>query len=400
MKPAPDWTTSQMLRARLQQWWDSGRLLAERVRGVNAFPLELSLRAPTTAQLGERFDEARSWVRELEAGSRAAIGHGYDIVWCEINHRQLGRNRIPDKVVIPTAEDAFRWLGRAGAVRRFDALLHTSVAAFSPLIDWIARRPLVLLDRADEWERVLACLQWFARHPRAQLYVRQLDIPGVDSKFIESRKALLSELLDLVLPDDAIFKEAAGVRQFELRYGLRAKPPTLRFRVLDPAFAIAGLTDLSVPAEQFAALYLPVERVFVTENEINGLAFPPASAAMVVFGGGYAVERLGDIAWLREREIVYWGDIDTHGFAILDRLRAGLPHVRSLMMDDATLHAHATLWGQEDADKRFVGDLTRLTAAEAALFAELCGDRYGARVRLEQERIAYGWVEDAVRAIC
>jgi hypothetical protein len=42
--------------------------------------------------------------------------------------------------------------------------------------------------------------------------------------------------------------------------------------------------------------------------------------------------------------ILYWGDIDTHGFAILDRLRTGMPHMRSLMMDQATLQAHRSLW--------------------------------------------------------
>lgn len=396
MKGSPDWSTPLTLRARLQQWWDSGRLLAERVRGIDSYPLELPLRVPSVSELGAQFDAARSWIRQLEAGSRAATGYGYDIVMREINHRQLGRNSVPEKVVIPSADDAFRWLGRGADVHRFDQLARITMAAFPPLLDWIARRPLVLLERAGEWERVLACLHWFVQHPRAQLYVRQLDIPGVDSKFIESRKALLAELLDLVLPLDAIVPEASGVRQFELRYGLRAKPATIRFRMLDPLLAIDGLTDMSVPVEQFAALRCAAAQVFVTENEINGLAFPAADRAMVVFGGGYAVERLGEIAWLREREVLYWGDIDTHGFAILDRLRAGLPHVRSLMMDSATLHAHARLWGQEDADKRFTGTLTRLSEPEAALFSELRGDAFGPRVRLEQERIAYGWVQQRV----
>ena len=57
------------------------------------FPLELRLRQPGVAELGEQFDAVRGWIKALEAGSKAGIGHGYDIVWREINHRQLGRNR-------------------------------------------------------------------------------------------------------------------------------------------------------------------------------------------------------------------------------------------------------------------------------------------------------------------
>lgn len=36
----------------------------------------------------------------------------------------------------------------------------------------------------------------------------------------------------------------------------------------------------------------------------------------------------------------YWGDLDTHGSAILDRLRAWLPQTRSFLMDRETLLDH------------------------------------------------------------
>jgi len=36
---------------------------------------------------------------------------------------------------------------------------------------------------------------------------------------------------------------------------------------------------------------------------------------------GYAVDVLGQLPWLQEAQCIYWGDIDTHGFAILNRAR-------------------------------------------------------------------------------
>ncbi len=42
---------------------------------------------------------------------------------------------------------------------------------------------------------------------------------------------------------------------------------------------------------------------------------------------------LAQAGWLARCQVYYWGDIDTHGFAILDQLRTHIPHARSLLMD-------------------------------------------------------------------
>ena len=80
--------------------------------------------------------------------------------------------------------------------------------------------------------------------------------------------------------------------------------------------------DLSVTTETFARLDPGITRVFITENEINFLAFPRVADSLVIFGAGYGFEMLDAARWLQERTLHYWGDIDTHGFAILDQLRA------------------------------------------------------------------------------
>jgi hypothetical protein len=137
-----------------------------------------------------------------------------------------------------------------------------------------------------------------------------------------------------------------------------------------------------------------VRRVFVTENEINGLAFPPVPEAMVIFGLGYGLDRLAEVRWLHDKAVHYWGDIDTHGFAMLDLLRSKLPVVHSLLMDRETLMAHRELWGQEPVQHQ--GMLGRLTEAERELYLELCEGGLGERVRLEQERVGFSWVRRAL----
>ncbi|WP_300758624.1 Wadjet anti-phage system protein JetD domain-containing protein [Janthinobacterium sp.] len=391
------WTTPASIHAQLLRLWERGQLLSAHISGEALFPLTLNVRQPGAASLGEQFDEVRRWIRQLEEGSKTAKGYGYLITWRDINHRQLGRNRLPEKVVFAEEADALRLINRTSEMRRFLQLAAATLHAFPQLSAWMGRRPMMVLEQASAWEPILAILQWFVAHPRPQLYLRQLDIAGVDSKFIETRKALLAELLDQLLPAHTITAGAVGARQFETRYGLLAKPVLIRFRMLDCRHYIGSMSDLSVPVTQFAQMQSAVERVFITENEINGLAFPDVPNSMVIFGGGYGIERLADIDWLRDKEIIYWGDIDTHGFAILDRLRAFLPETRSILMDRTTLETHRSLWGREERHKRYTGKLTRLHNEEHVLFHLLRDDVLDECIRLEQERLGFNWVMSAIQ---
>ncbi len=392
-----DWTTPADLRDQISRHWTQGRILAAKIDETPLFPLRLRLRGPDTKTIGQRYEEVRAWMRELEDGSRAKRGFGYDIEWAEVNHRQLGRNKIPDRILVPTEVDALRLIGKTKDAERFEECVKSTLTAFPALAEWIRRRPLTMLENAADWSSILAVLAWFRDHPRSGLYLRQLDIPGIDTKFIERRRGLLTELLNVAQSPRTVQLPVSGTISFEQRFGLRNKPSLVRFRLLDERLAINGLSDITVPAEQFAQLSLPVQRVFITENEINGLAFPASPQALVIFGLGYGVDLLSGAEWLKDRGIHYWGDIDTHGFVMLDWLRAMFPTARSLMMDRETLIAHRSLWVQETAPHD--GPLARLTDAERALFEDLQFDRIGEKVRLEQERISFGHLRQALLAL-
>jgi hypothetical protein len=400
------WTGPDHLVAQVQRLWDQGRILASGVPAEEPrcepniglqFPLPLRLRRPLPRELGERFEAVRSWIEVLENGSRSKLGAGYEIVWEEVNNRQLGRNKVPIAVRLPTRADALALIEKADEAARFDKLVGPTLDRFPVLREWLIKRPLVALGHASDWSRVLDCLAWFCDHPRSGLYARQIDVAGVDTKFIEARKGLLTELLDIVLPAEAIDTSATGAKGFEARYRLSTKPSIVRFRILDDCHAIAGLTDLTVPAEQFARLSLNISRVFVVENEITGLAFPATADGIVVLGLGHAVSLISSAHWLGDCEVYYWGDIDTHGFAMLDRLRASLPGVRSLLMDRETLLSHRSMWTTEEAPH--IASLDRLTPSEAALYADLRFDRLARSVRLEQERISFGWLRRALNGL-
>jgi len=117
----------------------------------------------------------------------------------------------------------------------------------------------------------------------------------------------------------------------------------------------------------------------------------------VIFGLGYGVDVLSAVAWLREKEIYYWGDIDTHGLAMLDQVRSFLPQTCSMLMEESILLKYRHLWSVED--KPFLGQLTRLTPEEHRLLCSLQNNTWGKGVRLEQERISFQQVKQFLSSL-
>jgi len=385
------WTTAADLRAQVQKLWDKGRLLACMVDAQELFPLRLSLKGPQSAEWSDRFDEARAWGRLLQQEAKS----GYRLVLREVRHRVIGANEMPFEAWVDSLDDALRFIGKMAQARRFGAMVAATHARLPALLPWLQANPLRALAFEEEWPKLIEVVAWLQSHPRPGIYLRQVDLPGIHSKYIEDRAAVLSELFDLALPAQAIDATSAGGANFLRRYGFRAKPVRVRFRILDDGRSLLGTgqqEDVTVDHECFARLDPPISRVVITENEVNFLAFPPMADAMVVFGAGYGFDMLASAHWLRDKVISYWGDIDTHGFAILDQLRARFAHVESFLMDEATLMAHEPQW--TDESQPVLRDLPRLTVAERRLFDDLRWKRLADRsIRLEQERIGFEWVE-------
>jgi hypothetical protein len=225
------------------------------------------------------------------------------------------------------------------------------------------------------------------------VYLREVPISGVDTKFIERNRTVLAELIDELVPDRA--DQTFAPNRFAQRYGFAVKPTLVRLRSLDQQRPFyPGVTDLTVRAVELPAMAPDVSTVFVIENDVTFLAFPEVADAVAVFGGGFAVSSAAALPWLHERRVVYWGDIDTHGFVALDRLRALVPHTESLLMDEATLMAHRGQWVREDVQATAL--LSHLTMSESSLYRALKDNEHGEQVRLEQERVQYSAIERAL----
>jgi hypothetical protein len=388
------WSNAKDLKAQLARLWERGELLRDAVTCNARFPLRLTLKSPSSADITDRFDLVRAWASDL------ATTASLRIEWEEIRHRVQGIQRLPSSVWIDSPEHALIWLGKRREWERFVALVTSTRQTHPALLSWLEKRPLQALELAAEWPRLLAVVGWLAEHPRPGIYLRQVDLPGVHSKFIETHRNVLAELLDLALATDSVDATKKGVAQFAGRYGFKDKPARIRFRVLDPGIqTMRGLDapDITLDASSFSRLEIAVKRVFITENETNFLAFPPLPNTIVLFGAGYGWEALAMARWLEGCSIHYWGDIDTHGFGILDQLRGHFDHVESFLMDRATLDAHSSVWGVEDKPLRV--DLHRLTPEEQSLYDDLRDNRIQKGLRLEQEYVGFLWLDKRLQKL-
>lgn len=393
--------TPEEIRAKALKLWQKEEIQRAHLEGRTLFPWLIPVPQPSARELSAGFSQAREAIRLLRENAKDTVGFGYRIELQRVSNRRLGDQSLPERIVVESPDDFLRLIDKASEFQRFIELSGTILGERPELKPLLCRKPSLVLDYAGDWPRLLAVCRYFQDRPKPNLYLRQLEIPGVDTKFVEGRRAILAELLEIVLPPEAKTAGITGLSDhgFERRFGLRVEDPQVRFRLLDASRSLAGLTDVSTPLSEFCGMDLGVRRVFLIENKMNGLCFPHCPEAMTIFGMGYGAGCLADVPWLKKAAIYYWGDIDTHGFAILDQLRGLFPTMKSFLMDEQTLMRCRDLWGREEPAQRFTKELTRLTEEETALFQSLRDNRWGDSVRLEQERIAFGHVRQALAGI-
>ncbi len=393
------WSTRKTLIKQLNRLWDRGDLLREIIRPEGLFPMRLVFKTPGSKALAEEFESIRGWLSEINTLT------SFRIEYKTVRHRTVGENRLPAQVWVDDSETAVSLLNKQQEVLAFSRLQQTTRQQVPELLSWVLQHPLKALSLEADWGKLLDFILWRREHAGSEIYLRQVSLPGIDTKFIEKHRAILAALLDRVLSADNINQAFGGVKNFEKRYGFLSKPETVRFRISSTEHSVLPVTngDITLTAEDFARWPLLESfasaflQVFITENEINFLSFPLPKNSLVIFGAGYGFDALAKADWLAELDLYYWGDIDTHGFAILDQLRAKFPDVQSLLMDEETLFKHKDFWGREDKPENKC--LSRLSQQEQRLYQNLLNNHYAENLRLEQERINFDCLREVLNRL-
>ena len=346
--------------------------------GESLWPLEVALGAPTEQAALRQVDGVRAWVSAWQGWQGVGT-----LSWCERRWKALGAQRLPEKLVLRGPEDVAMWIGESARWERAQSRYRSLIARWPVVAQQLPRYFDVLADYSDaDYQRLTEMLDWIASHPNSNLYPRQLPVSGLDSKWLDGRKGLLTDLVA------AIQEDSSSDLDFYQRCGLKAPPLLVRMRVLDQSLRahVGGVGDITAPVDDLAGISWPVSHVFIVENLQTGLAMSDMPSAVVFMRLGYNVDVLARLPWLARARCIYWGDLDTHGFAILHRARSYIPELQSVLMDEETLLRHKALWVDEAA-QHSAAELTLLTKDEQELYRDLKQQRWGQNVRLEQERI-------------
>jgi hypothetical protein len=197
---------------------------------------------------------------------------------------------------------------------------------------------------------------------------------GVDTKFFERNETLLRRLLDTRFSGAA---SEQGLATF--LHALDEKDHWLLIRPLSAGllpFSRLRLTD-----SELAQTELPASRVLLVENEQCEHLLPELEDCIAILGSGANLSWLAGSA-LRNKQLFYWGDLDTWGLTLLGRARELQPDVQAVLMGEEVFCDYAAFAVPEPQAATHCHN--GLRPAEVNLYNQLLRAEKG---RLEQEFI-------------
>ena len=376
---------TQTVKNKLLKYYENGSFFHAYLQKKSLFPLQISLKKITQKQLQTNYQSITQKLQQLQKS-------GFTLLYDTFHFKTIGTQKLPVAVEVKTQEEFLKLIGKTAEFEKFSTLYHQIVSQFPKLHNLFETKPFLVLQQSDKWEKLLPVCHFFLQNRQPNIYIREININTIDTKFIEKNKKTIDLLLSVIEEREPL--SALKEHAFEKRYHLKFPQPPVRFRILDRDLYIGGLSDITLPLDQFQSLKLACQRVFIVENKITTLSFFDFEKSIVIFGSGYNISLLKDVEWLKEKEIIYWGDIDIDGFAILSNLRSFLPHVHSLCMDEYTINRfkeYAISIEQKEKE-----NLSHLTQEEQTILQRLLNHYYGKDFRLEQEFIPLEYVMQRV----
>ena len=236
---------------------------------------------------------------------------------------------------------------------------------------------------------LLTVADWFGANTADGLTPRQVPVPGVHAKWLNTHGPDVETLLGRPL-------------------GLAPRHPArIHFTYVDPGHLAGGgrRFDSASAGDAMRPAYQP-DIVLITENKDTAIHFPPVCGAIAVEGDGFGGKTAAAFPWITQAvRLFYWGDLDADAFEILDGFRRDGVPAASILMDLNTYETYAT-WGTRLMPSgaliapREPKELSTLTEDERAAYQVLCQPPDGWPPRIEQERIPLAVAHRALLDAC
>jgi len=318
--------------------------------------------------------------KSLRGRSKEQRGWGYTLKLERLETPLLGYSDVPSEIWIDTLDDLLRLSQRQVEFARTRQVVNRVRAEFPELEDWLRAKAAILAIYEPHLDRLVAVAKYLVAHPRPGCYFQQLPL-AVDTTFSVEHRAVLTQWLNVLLPAESIETSATD---FSVRFGL-LKPKVYRgvFLLDDTLLGELGFpfAEFGLPLTSLKQMVANDVTVIIYENQKSFVSLPRLPRSIGVCGEGASAADLATVPFIQQNRVLYWGDVDAAGLAILSQLRARLPHVESVLMN---LDAFNHFLGKPRSGKGHKPtNVKHLTQEEQAAFDYCCKHN----VCLEQERI-------------
>jgi len=314
-----------------RQWNNPARRESRLTGGAEAWPMVESIGLPKPRLLASNLDAIK-----LHMNQWRAVRTG-EVIWQQVRYRatdepvsvpaywQLNK---PTEWITACANKAI-----SAEFRHMVRLAETTDAVYHPLL---IRRRSLWRDKPLA-EVVQACKLATLLEPGCANGnpLRTLSVEGIDTKFFERNSHLVTQLLDV--------RYEGEVSKMGLEAFLGALTEGGHWLlVVDLDGRLFPFKKQRVSSAELATVNIPGEYVLIVENESCQHLLPELNNTVAILGAGF------DLVWtanphLADKQIAYWGDIDTWGLQCLSQARANLPDLTALMMTESEF------WEYQDA---------------------------------------------------
>ena len=364
----------EILRNKLCAQWFSADLREQRLLRDFNWPIHLVIGKPAPQILT---NDPTKIQQHLLRWRKQKLGR---VEWLSVKYKSATKAiDIPSSWLLASADEWVLACADVSIKAEFN-LLSQIIKQIDPIFhQFIVRHRSLWSNKGnDQQETIVQCcrLAMTLKFGMANgLPLRALSIEGIDSKFLENQRGLITQLLNIR------FSGALQVNDLEEFLGATHKG--------NHWLLIKPLSDGMLPFEllrlrssELAEINLPANNLLIIENEQCHHLLPKLENTIAILGGGL------DLSWMKnkafkDKNIFYWGDLDTWGFKMLAIARHHQPKLKPILMDYTTYHQYMQFAVPEPINAGSECP-KELTIKEAELYKKLLNSDNG---RLEQERL-------------
>jgi len=367
-----------------QREWDNSVSLKARLSGGKPFPIRLGLKPPIGRTATTDMQHFQQFIEQWRAYPIQKF-----IRWDTKNYRDLSKQEVPAFLIIESIQELIEFIGAEASKRsgiwseNMSPLLDINKDIYPALVKHLETLEKITHSDAQLLAQLIPQL---SSDMGKELYLRALPLIGVDTKFLETYKTLIADLLDILY--DGQVSRVGGLQEW---LGCLSAPKgwlTIRPLCKKTIISMAGIPMMQLTGDMLRQYTLPASNILIVENLQTGLGLPDMKDTIAVIGGGKNITWVVT-EWLKGKRVAYWGDIDTWGLSILSDVRSKYNTIEPLMMDHETVRLHEERMVVEE--KPYGTCPLYLSKPEEQLFNDLKSDCFRAS-RLEQERLSSDYI--------